>query len=51
MFIPDPDFSISDPVSRVKKILDPGYRIKKIPDPVSGSASKDLSILNPKNCF
>ncbi len=27
----------------------PGSRVKQIPDP--GSASKNLSILNPKNCF
>jgi hypothetical protein len=26
------------------------YRVKKIPDPGSGSASKNLSIFNPKNC-
>ncbi len=37
MFIPDPNFSIPDP----------------IPDPGSGSASKNIpvSIFNPKNCF
>jgi hypothetical protein len=34
MFIPDPNFSIIDPGSRVKNISDPG----------SGSASKNLSI-------
>ncbi len=34
MFIPDPNFSIPDPGSRVKNISDPG----------SGSASKNLSI-------
>jgi hypothetical protein len=39
MFIPDPNFSIPDPGS------------KKIPDPGSESASKNLSIFNPKNCF
>jgi hypothetical protein len=40
MFIPDPgsEFSIPDPGSRVKKIPDPGF----------GSASKNLSIFNPK---
>jgi hypothetical protein len=37
----DPNFSIPDP----------GSRVKKIPDPGSGSASKNLSIFNPKNCF
>jgi hypothetical protein len=37
--IPDPNFSIPDS----------GSRVKKIPDP--GSASKNLSIFNPKNCF
>jgi hypothetical protein len=37
MFIPDPNFSISDP----------GSRVKKIPDP--GSASQNLSIFNPRN--
>jgi hypothetical protein len=36
MFIPDPNYSIPDP----------GSRVKKIPDP--GSASKNLSIFNPK---
>ncbi len=41
MFIPDPNFSIPGP----------GSRIKKIPDPGSGSASKNLSIFSPKNCF
>jgi hypothetical protein len=31
----------------------PGSRVKKIPDPGSGSASasKNVSIFNPKNCF
>jgi hypothetical protein len=33
------------------RILDPGSRIKEIPDPGSRSASKNLSIFNPKNCF
>jgi hypothetical protein len=37
MFIPDPNFSIPDP----------GSRVKKIPDPESGSALKNLSIFNP----
>jgi hypothetical protein len=37
MFIPDPNFSIPDPESRVKKIPDPG------------AASKNLSILKPKH--
>jgi hypothetical protein len=27
----------------------PGSRVKNIPDP--GFASKNLSIINPKNCF
>jgi hypothetical protein len=40
MFIPDPNFSIPDPKSRVKKIPNPG----------SGSALKNLNtgIFNPK---
>ncbi len=38
---PGSEFSIPDPESRVKKILYPG----------SGSASKNSSIFNPKNCF
>ncbi len=38
---PDPNFSTPDP----------GSRVKKIPDSVSGSASKNLSIFGPKNCF
>jgi hypothetical protein len=29
----------------------PGSQVKKIPDPGSGSASKNLSIFNSKNCF
>jgi hypothetical protein len=29
----------------------PRSRVKKSPDPVSGSASKNLNIFNPKNCF
>ncbi len=41
IFIPDPNFS--GPGSRVKKIPDPGSR--------SASASKNLSIFNPKICF
>jgi hypothetical protein len=36
MFIPDPNF------------FHPGSRVKMIPDPVSGSASKKLSILTQK---
>jgi hypothetical protein len=39
MFIPDPNFSLPDPGS------------KKHPDPGSESASKNISIFNPKNCF
>jgi hypothetical protein len=39
MVIPDPNFSIPDL----------GSMVEKIPDP--GAASKNLSILNPKNCF
>jgi hypothetical protein len=39
--IPDPNFSITDPGSRVKKIQDPG----------SGSASKNLSIFYTKTVF
>ncbi len=41
MFIPDPNFSIPDP----------GSKRFRIPDPESGSASKNLSIFIPKNCF
>jgi len=33
------------------KFFHPGTRVKNIPDPGSGSASKILSIFNPKNCF
>jgi hypothetical protein len=29
----------------------PGSRVKKIPDPGSGSALRNLSVFNPKNCF
>jgi hypothetical protein len=42
MFIPD----IPDPGY---EFFHPGSRVKKIPDP--GSASKNLSIFNSKNCF
>jgi hypothetical protein len=38
MFMPDPGF----------EFFHPGSREKKIPDPGSGSASKNLSIFNPK---
>jgi hypothetical protein len=38
MFIPDPNFSIPDPRSRVKKIPDPGF----------GYASKNLIFLAQK---
>jgi hypothetical protein len=38
MFIPDPNFSIPDT----------GSRVKKIPDPGSGSALKDLKFLTPE---
>ncbi len=41
MFIPDPKFSIPDP----------GSKVKKIPYYGSGSASQNLSIFKPKNCF
>ncbi len=41
MFIPDPNFSLPNR----------GSRVKKIPDPGSDSASKNLSTFNPKNCF
>ncbi len=37
----DPNFSIPDP----------GSMVKKIPDPGSGFASKSLSIFNPKVVF
>jgi len=33
------------------EFVHPGSRVKKFPDPGSGSASKNLSIFNPKNCF
>jgi hypothetical protein len=33
------------------EVFHPGSRFKKIPDPGSGSASKNLSIFNPKNYF
>jgi hypothetical protein len=36
---------------RIFFIPDPGSRVKKIPDPGSASASKNLSIFYPKNCF
>jgi hypothetical protein len=39
-----PESSIPDP-----NFFHPGSRVKKIPDP--GSAPKNLSIFNPKNCF
>jgi hypothetical protein len=42
-----PIFSIPDPGSRVDKKPDPGSRVGKIPGP--GSASKNLSIFNPKH--
>ncbi len=38
MFIPDQNFSISDP----------GSKVKKIPDPGSASASKNFSVLTHK---
>ncbi len=46
----------SSPVLRIRDVypgypIRPGSRVKKIPDPGFGSASKNLSILNPKNCF
>ncbi len=33
------------------EFFQPGSRDKKIPDSGSGSASKNLGIFNPKNCF
>jgi hypothetical protein len=48
---------VADPgcLSRIRifpsRTRDPGSRVKKIPDPGSGSASKNLSIFNPINCF
>jgi hypothetical protein len=39
--VADPNFSIPDP----------GSRVKKIPDPGSESASKNFGIFNSKNCF
>ncbi len=44
MFIPNPNFS--HPGSRIP---DPGSKRFRIPD--TGSASKNLSNFNPKNCF
>jgi hypothetical protein len=35
MFIPDPNFSILGPGSRVRKFPDLGSRVRKIPDPES----------------
>ncbi len=36
---------------RIFCIPDTGSEVKKIPDPGSGSASKNLNICYPKNCF
>jgi hypothetical protein len=33
------------------EFFNPGSRVKKIPDPGSGSASKNVSIFNPKYLF
>jgi hypothetical protein len=41
MFIVDPKFPFPDP----------GSKRLWIPGPGSGSASKNLNIFNPKNCF
>jgi hypothetical protein len=41
MFIPDPGSELFHTGSRVKKASDPGY----------GSATKNLSICNPKNLY
>jgi hypothetical protein len=49
--------SVADPryLCRIQdsgsEFFHPGSRVKEIPDPGSGSASKNLSIFNPKNCF
>jgi hypothetical protein len=40
----------SDAVLRIRNVY-PGSRVKKIPDPGFGSAQKNLSIFNTKNCF
>jgi hypothetical protein len=40
----------SDAVLRIRNVY-PGSRVKKIPDPGFGSAPKNLSIFNTKNCF
>jgi hypothetical protein len=37
--------------SRIRTFSIPDIGSKKIPDPGSGTASKNLSIFNPKNCF
>jgi hypothetical protein len=37
-------------VLRIRDVY-PGSRVKNISDPGSGSASKNSSIFNPKNCF
>ncbi len=44
---------IRDPESRIRifNISDPGSRVKKILDPGSAVASKNLSIFNLKNYF
>ncbi len=44
----DPGYEFFHPGSRNRIFLS-GSRLKKIPDP--GSASKNLSMFNPKNCF
>jgi hypothetical protein len=52
---PEPWLWIRDvyPGSRIRifSIPDPASRVKKITDRESGSASKNLSIFYPKNCF
>jgi hypothetical protein len=44
--IPDPSFFLPGCRIRIFSIPDPNFSI-----PATGSASKNLSILNPKNCF
>jgi hypothetical protein len=45
MFIPESWISLNF------SILDPGSKRHRIPDLGSGSATTNLSILNPKNCY
>jgi hypothetical protein len=46
MFIPDPKFSIPDPI-----FFHPGFRIQGQKDSGSRIRIKELRYFNPKNCF